>query len=178
MGAKEVMVTAPLVVLLYDRTFVAGGFSAAWRQRRTYYVGPRRHLAVARVDHVRAGAGPGVGAGFGLGVSWWTYLLKQSEAILLYLKLSFWPHPLVLDYGTAVVHSVADVWWQAIVVLALLGLTIWALVRKPVAGFLGAWFFVILAPSSSVVPILTQTMAEHRMYLPLYCGPRRWRILK
>jgi Flp pilus assembly protein TadD len=42
-----------------------------------------------------------------------------------------------------------------------------ALVRRPVHGFCGAAFFAILAPSSSVVPIATQTMAEHRMYLPL-----------
>jgi tetratricopeptide (TPR) repeat protein len=34
-------------------------------------------------------------------------------------------------------------------------------------GFLGGWFFAILAPSSSVVPVATQTMAEHRMYLAL-----------
>jgi 4-amino-4-deoxy-L-arabinose transferase-like glycosyltransferase len=34
MGTKEVMVSAPLMVLLYDRTFVAGSFRAAWRQRR------------------------------------------------------------------------------------------------------------------------------------------------
>jgi len=167
MGAKEVMVAAPLVVLLYDRTFVAGGFSAAWRQRWNYYVALAGTWLLLAGIMVRAGGTRGVGAGLGLGVSWWSYLLKQSEAIVLYLKLSFWPHPLVLDYGIGVVHSVAAVWWQAIVVLALLGLTIWALIRKPVAGFLGAWFFIILAPSSSVVPILTQTMAEHRMYLPL-----------
>jgi len=33
MMSKEVMVTAPAMVLLYDRTFVAGTFRAAWRQR-------------------------------------------------------------------------------------------------------------------------------------------------
>ncbi len=54
-----------------------------------------------------------------------------------------------------------------IAILAALGATGWALWRKPVAGFLGAWFFLILSPSSSVVPLVTQTMAEHRMYLPL-----------
>jgi tetratricopeptide (TPR) repeat protein len=106
-------------------------------------------------------------AGLGLGVSWWSYLLKQSAALVLYLKLSFWPHPLVLDYGTDVVASWTEVWWQGPVVLALLAGTAWALVRRPVIGFLGACFFLILAPSSSVVPLVSQTMAEHRMYLPL-----------
>src|SRR5206468_2722328 len=75
--------------------------------------------------------------------------------------------PLVLDYGTDVVNAWTEVWWEGLVVLALLGATAWALWRRPVLGFLGAWFFVILAPSSSVVPLVTQTMAEHRMYLPL-----------
>jgi tetratricopeptide (TPR) repeat protein len=171
MATKEVMVTAPLIVLLYDRTLlssrVAGGFSAAWRQRRNYYLALAGTWLLLTWLVKHGGGARGVAAGFGLGVSWWTYLLKQCEAIVLYLRLSVWPHPLVLDYGTGVVHSVADVWWQGIVVLALLGATVWALIRKPVAGFLGAWFFLILAPSSSVVPLVTQTMAEHRMYLPL-----------
>src|SRR5258708_778766 len=35
------------------------------------------------------------------------------------------------------------------------------------SGFGGAWFFGILAPTSSVVPGLTQTIVEHRMYLSL-----------
>ena len=38
MASKEVMVSAPLIVLLFDRTFVAGTFAAAWRQRWKYYV--------------------------------------------------------------------------------------------------------------------------------------------
>jgi protein O-mannosyl-transferase len=46
-------------------------------------------------------------------------------------------------------------------------LTLAALWRKPALGFCGLWFFVILGPTSSVVPIATQTGAEHRMYLPL-----------
>ena len=38
MACKEVMVSAPLVVLLYDRTFCAGSFREAWRQRYPYYL--------------------------------------------------------------------------------------------------------------------------------------------
>ena len=167
MGTKEVMVTAPLVVLLYDRTFLAGGFSPAWRQRRGYYLSLAGTWLLLAWLVLRGGGSRGAAAGFGLGVAWWTYLLKQCEALLVYLKLSFWPHPLVLDYGRGVVRSVADVWWQGLVVIALLAGTLWALWRKPVVGFVGAWFFVILAPSSSVVPLVTQTIAEHRMYLPL-----------
>jgi len=187
MGTKEVMATAPLLALLYDRTFLAGSFAGAWRARRGL------HLALAATWLllawlVFAGGGTrGTSAGLGLGVSAWSYLLTQAEAVILYLRLAVWPHPLVLDYGTAVATSVAEVWLEGLTVLALLGTTAWALVRRPVAGFCGAWFFVILAPSSSFIPLVSQTMAEHRMYLPLaaitvpavalawrYLGARTW----
>ena len=167
MATKEVMVTAPLIVLLYDRTFGAGNFSTALRQRRGFYAALAATWLLLAFLLWRSGGARGAAAGFGLGVSWWTYLLKQCEALGLYLKLSVWPNPLVLDYGTAVARSLSEVWWQGVLVVTLLGATGWALVRRPVAGFLGAWFFLILAPSSSVVPLITQTMAEHRMYLPL-----------
>jgi tetratricopeptide (TPR) repeat protein len=167
MATKEVMVTTPLLVLLYDRTFVAGSFAAALRLRRGYYaaLAPSWLLLAGLV--LLGGGTRGVSAGFGLGISPWSYLLTQADALVLYLRLSVVPFPLVLDYGTAVVASLGDVWWQGLVVLALLAGTGWALVRRPVLGFAGAWCFILLAPSSSVVPLITQTVAEHRMYLPL-----------
>jgi protein O-mannosyl-transferase len=45
--------------------------------------------------------------------------------------------------------------------------TIVAVLGAPRAGFLGVWFFGILAPTSSIVPIATEVGAERRMYLPL-----------
>jgi Flp pilus assembly protein TadD len=166
MASKEVMVAAPLLVLLYDRTFVAGSFRAAWRARWRY------HLALAATWLplawlvVRTG-GRGDSAGFGTAAAVWPYLLTQCAAIIHYLRLTVWPHPLVLDYGDALVRQLAAVWWQALLVGGLLAATGWALVRRPAWGFAGAWFFALLAPSSSFVPIATQTMAEHRMYLAL-----------
>jgi tetratricopeptide (TPR) repeat protein len=56
---------------------------------------------------------------------------------------------------------------QAVLVVALLALTAFALWRVPRVGFLGAWFFLTLAPTSSFVPIATEVGAERRMYLAL-----------
>jgi Flp pilus assembly protein TadD len=167
MATKEVMVSAPLIVLLYDRTFFARSFAAAWRRRQGFYVALMATWILLVYLVLQNSGSRGTAAGFGLGVTPWTYLLKQVEALVLYLRLSIWPHPLVLDYGTALPSSPVEVVWQGLVVLALLGGTIWALVRRPVLGFAGAWFFLILAPSSSFIPLITQTVAEHRMYLPL-----------
>jgi tetratricopeptide (TPR) repeat protein len=56
---------------------------------------------------------------------------------------------------------------HAAFILALIALTSFALFRFPRLGFLGAMFFLGLAPTSSFVPIATEVGAERRMYLPL-----------
>jgi len=166
MATKETMAAAPLLVLLYDRTFVAGSFGAAWRARWKFHAAlAATWLVLATL--VLATENRGASAGFASGVTWSDYALTQLRAVALYLKLAFWPAPLVFDYGTSVVKSVGAVWPQAVFVAALIGTTLVALWKKPAAGFLGAAFFALLAPSSSVIPVATQTMAEHRMYLPL-----------
>lgn len=166
MATKEVMVSAPLVVLFYDRTFIAGNFREAWHRRRPYYLGlAATWLLLAGL--LASTQGRGGTAGFGAGITAWDYALTQCQAIVQYLRLVLWPDPLVFDYGTGTVGSLGAVWPQALLLLGLAGATIWALWRRPVWGFLGVCFFAILAPSSSVVPVATQTMAEHRMYLPL-----------
>jgi len=167
MGCKEVMVTAPVMVLLYDRTFVAGSFGEAWCRRRGYYFALAATWILLAYLVINSGGDRGGAAGFGTGITWWTYALTQCKAIPHYLRLALWPRPLVVDYGNSVITDPMDVIPQALLLASLAGATACALLRKPAAGFVGAWFFLILAPSSSVVPLPTQTMAEHRMYLPL-----------
>ncbi|HWA25131.1 MAG TPA: tetratricopeptide repeat protein [Lacunisphaera sp.] len=183
-ASKEVVATAPVLVLLYDRTFVAGSFAAAWRARWKYYLSlAATWLLLAwlmRGTNQRNGI-----VGFGLGMGAWEYLVSQGHAIAVYLKLALWPHPLVVDYGHAL-FPLREIWPQFLLIAVLVAATAWALWRRPRWGFAGAWFFVILGPSSSIVPLTTQTMAEHRMYLPLAIiatgmvlalealWPRRW----
>ena len=166
MGSKEVMVAAPLLVLLYDCTFFAGSWRGAWRARGKIHVALFSTWIILALL-VAGTQSRGGTAGFSAGISPWHYALTQCEALVHYLRVAFWPVPLVFDYGTPVVRDLATVAPHAVLLLALLAVTAWALVRKPALGFLGAWFFVILAPSSSLVPVATQTIAEHRMYLPL-----------
>jgi Flp pilus assembly protein TadD len=166
MACKETMVVAPVVVLLYDRTFTFGSFREALRARGWYYAAL---CATWLVLVALLWSSPrGDSAGFaGASVSPWTYLLNQSEMIVRYLRLAFWPRGLVLDYGEPLHVTFADVAPYAIAVAALLAATIIALVRNPPLGFLGAWFFLTLAPTSSILPISTEVGAERRMYLPL-----------
>ena len=167
MASKEVMVSAPLTVLLYDRTFVAGTFREAWKQRWRLHLGlfatwlPLGYFVAGATDR-----GGMIGASGE--VTWWTYLLTQSRAVGQYLKLSVWPDPLVFDYGRSVLAGNAgEVPLYLMLVLLLLVGTVVSLRRRPVAGFLGFCFFALLGPSSSVIPMPSELMTEHRMYLPL-----------
>ena len=180
MATKEVMAVAPAIALLYDRTFIAGSFGAALRLRWRLYCGfAAGWLLLAAL--VVSTHGRGGTAGFGSGVSVWAYGLTQLHAIVHYLRLCFYPHPLVFYYGSGVITEASSVLPETILVAGLLGATIWALLKSPGLGFLGVTFFLILAPSSSFMPVATETMAEHRMYLPLIpvvvlavLGIRRW----
>ena len=165
MATKEVMVVAPLIVLLYDRTFVAGSFRAAWRERAGL------HGALAATWLLLAGCVVSAGSRGGTFAlsdprAWWRYDLTQFVAVLHYLRLAVWPHPLVIDYGTFWVGEPLAVLPSAVVIMALFVASVVALVRWPIWGFLGAWFFLLLAPSS-VLPGTIQMIVEHRMYLPL-----------
>ena len=173
MAAKEVMVSAPLMVLLFDRALVAGSFREAWGRRRGYYVSLAATLLLLLWLVVQNG-NRGDTAGFGIGtsayvadVSAWTYLLTQAKAIMLYIGLAVWPRGQVFDYGTAVVTSAGAVWLQGLCVLALAGGALWLLARRPAAGLLAFFFFAVLAPASSFIPVASEPVAEHRMYLPL-----------
>ena len=165
-ATKEVIAVAPVLVLLYDRTFVSGSFAEAWRRRRGL------HLALAATWLPLAALVASTGwnrngtSGFDIGVPPSAYWLTQFEALTRYLWLSVWPHPLVFEYGTIWIHRAAEAGGYALLVGPLAVATLVALWRWPVPGFLGAWFFGILAPTS-IMPGRIQMIVEHRMYLPL-----------
>lgn len=165
MGCKEVMVSAPLLVMLYDRTWVAGSWREVWRRRAGFH-GALLSTWVVLAGLVMASGGRGGTAGFGLEVSSWTYALTQCKVIIGYLQRALWPHPLVFDHNVRMAGGLGEVWPWALLLLGMLGTSGYLFVRKPAVGFLGAWFFLILAPTSSIVPV-ADAMVEHRMYLPL-----------
>ena len=164
LGSKEVAVSLPIMILLVDRVLLSGSFAEIWRRRWGLYLALLAGWAAFAVLQLRAGPRPW--AGYALPVSWFEYARSQPGVILHYLRLVFWPHPLVLDYGWQPARTAGEILPGVIVVAALLAATGYAFWRWPAGGLLGAWFFLILAPTSSVMP-LGDLAVEHRMYLPL-----------
>lgn len=164
-ATKEVMVTAPLLVLLYDRTFVSASWRDTWRHHG------KLHAALFAtwllLGCLVLGSGDRGGTiGAAAGVSWWQYAFCQSRAVLHYARLALWPSPLIFDYGADFV-SFGEIIPYAAFDVALLTLTGFALRHRPALGFLGAWYFLILAPTSSILGGTRQMLAEHRVYLSL-----------
>jgi tetratricopeptide (TPR) repeat protein len=168
MGTKEIMVCAPILLFLYDGVFIAASWKDLARQRwklhslffSTWIVffgllvmgiaqATEEQAALFTTDSVR-----------------WDYALTQLNVLIHYLKLSLIPYPLCLDYRWPLVNSFSEALWPGTLTLLLAGGAVWALWRRSWLGFIGAWFFIILAPTSSINP-LPDVAFEHRMYLPL-----------
>ena len=168
MASKEVMASAPLLVMLYDRAFISGSFPEAWHRRWPLYLALASTWILLGCLMVFTGSFHNftVIAESG-GIARWPYLLTEPGVILHYLRLAAWPDPLCFDYfGWPLSGSWASILPPALVMAVLLGATAWAWKTNSTWGVLGAWFFLILAPSSSFIP-LDSPAYEHRMYLPL-----------
>lgn len=164
-GSKETALTLPLVLVVWDRAFAYESFTAAWTARRRLY-----GLVVSSwllfgwfAQELPFFAEKG----FQEYVSRWAYLLHQGPMILRYLGLTAWPHALVFDYGPPGPLTLGAAAPGVLVVAVLVMASIIALILWPRIGFWGAWFFITLAPASSLIPIPTEVGAERRMYLPL-----------
>ncbi|MFZ1055016.1 MAG: tetratricopeptide repeat protein [Opitutaceae bacterium] len=165
MATKEVMVTAPVVVLLYDRIFVAKSWAGAWRRRRGYYAALAAGWILLVWLVASTGWDRGGTSGFHVGVPWVGYWLTQGEAMFRYLGLALWPFPLVLDYGPATAPTAVAAALCALV-LAAFAATAAGCARGRPWAFLPGACFLVLSPTSAMPGVL-QFVAEHRFYLPL-----------
>ncbi|MEM7166885.1 MAG: tetratricopeptide repeat protein [Planctomycetota bacterium] len=174
MASKAVIVTAPLVVLLYDRIFLTTSWRTTLTRRKWLYCGLAGTFVVLLLTGVllavlgrSSGQIATVGFAFSRtpdGISALQYLGCQGAAILRYVQLALWPAGQCVDYSWSVQEATRITAWLA--VCALLLATAFALRRFPRVGFLPLFFFIVLAPTSSLIPI-RDVIFEHRMYLPL-----------
>lgn len=167
MGCKQTMTACPLILLMFDRIFLAGSWRSMvprwWLHGATFlslgWLAWLTHVAVAGEDVASAG--------FGLrNITGWEYLCSQGGVLLHYLRLVVWPDVLCFDYVWPQATEPFAIWPQCGIILALLLTSFWLLGKHPRIGLVAISFFFILAPSSSIVPIADLAF-EHRMYLPL-----------
>lgn len=168
MASKENMIAAPLLIVAYDRAFHFSAWGDMFRRRGLYYgcVAATWLILLAIMLNVPRGGSVGFDH---QQFPWYDYLITQCWCLGRYVFLSLIPlgGKLCVDYGRTPVLDPAHVVPGALLIAAALSATIWGWLRRPWVGFVGTWFFFILAPTSSFVPIVTEIGAERRMYLPL-----------
>ncbi|MEO0586189.1 MAG: tetratricopeptide repeat protein [Planctomycetota bacterium] len=172
-SSKQVAVVLPLVAFTMDRCFFERSWLGPLRKRWWLHLG----LLAASVWLVAAGFGDATAPGddnTGIGVGGLngaiTYLLSQGEVIVTYLRLVIVPAPLVFDYGEGWGGAFPDrpiTWITTCAVVGVgLAVSLVGIARNRVWGWLAMSFYLILAPTSSLMPI-HDLYFEHRMYLPL-----------
>ena len=165
MASKEVMVVAPILVVLYDMAVFNRSLSTLMKRRLPLYLclaATWGILAALLLSSPRS-----LSVGFGLTIQPHEYFTTQMWAITRYLWLAFWPADLCGDYGSFKITDLRS-WLPSFFLISfLVGICIWSWFRWPILSFLGGCFFLILAPTSSIVPIVSEPIAERRMYLPL-----------
>ena len=167
MATKQVMATAPIVMLIYDRIFLSKSFNEVFRERWGLYLGLAGTWIVLLALMASLGIEQLTGfAGEREQATPLEYAQTQPRVIVHYLRLAFWPHPLVFDYRWPLARTMPAIAPWAVILLAILAATLLSFRRWPWIGFLGVCFFLILAPTSTILPI-ADAAVEHRMYLPL-----------
>lgn len=131
-------------------------------------------LAVALLGALRGRPDAGLSVA---GVTPWRYLVTQAEVVATYLRLLAWPAGLSVDWAWPTSPGLshpATLASAALVAAVLAGgaALLWrgggragpGAAAARLAGLGILWFFLLLAPTSSVVP-LADNLVEHRTYL-------------
>jgi hypothetical protein len=128
-ASKEVMGTAPLMVLLYDRTFVSSSFATALRRHKGIYAGLCASWLLLAYLIVTGDRGESVS----IHIQDCTpvdYVRTQFAVVTHYLRAAFWPSRLAIDYNQPIATRLQPVLPQFFFLTALGFATLVAIVRR------------------------------------------------
>jgi tetratricopeptide (TPR) repeat protein len=168
MATKENTVVLPALLLLTDY-FWNPGFSLEGIRRNWRLYAPMLVGGIAGAVGVLRLVGGSASAGFKMkDVPWHEYLFTQFRVFFVYLKLFLFPTGQAIDYDFPLSHSIFDPGsiLGLIGILALIAAAVHFRHRYPLACFGLLVFVILLAPTSSVIPI-KDPIAERRAYLPM-----------
>src|SRR5262249_23812398 len=98
-------------------------------------------------------------------VSPFRYLLTETRVVYTYLRLLFFPYAQSLEYDFHNTGGVLTV--SGILLILAAGYFLYRNPRYRIPGLCILAFFILLAPTSSIVPSVDAAF-EHRLYLPMF----------
>jgi tetratricopeptide (TPR) repeat protein len=168
MFTKEMTITLPMMILLYEFCFLKTEKGINWKQLIPFLITlliiPLTMFLSKSVNfqEMRRIAEPAPN------IFPWHYLLTQFRVMVIYLRLLFLPLNQNLDYDYPIAKSLLDLPTLASLLLLMLILIIAIRIcsRYKLISFAIFWFFLALLPESSLIPI-KDVIYEHRLYLPM-----------
>ncbi len=168
--SKETGFTVPLTVILLDFIFLSKGKEDRLKRLKIYIL-LSLVLIIYALFFLRGGVLRLLVENSKEGMlTPWNYLLTQANVIIQYFKLLFLPLPqwLNVDHDFPLARSLFEypTFLSVSFLLLLIALAVYLMNKKKLISFSILFFFIVLAPSSSIVP-LWDFMVEYRLYLPL-----------
>jgi len=108
-------------------------------------------------------------AGFGMkDFTWYQYFFTECRAFWVYIRLFLFPANLNIDYDVAISHTILEhgAILGLIAILLAAGTAFYFRRRYPLAAYGFFAFLILMAPTSSFVPI-KDPIAERRLYLSM-----------
>jgi Flp pilus assembly protein TadD len=170
LGSKEIAVTLPFFIFLYEWYFFQD-VNLNWLKRHSIYL-LCLFLLIGSVILFFLGGHPiknilstYIHRDFTL----WQRVLTEFRVIIYYISLILFPHPMRLNllHDFSISHSFIYPITTLISFIAILGLIVTAIVtakKKRLLSFCILWFLGNLIIESSVIGV--EIMFEHRLYLP------------
>jgi hypothetical protein len=167
-ASKEHTAILPILLVFTDLWWSPDDWTGAVRRNwRLYLPMLCGSLVAAKIiwDVVSGSASAGFS---GAGVTWSSYALTQCRVFFVYLRLFLFPVGQNIDYDMPWSANLLDFWsLLSLVSIVTLVLAAWRLrSRFPVGSYGFFVFLILLAPTSSFIPI-KDAIAERRLYLPM-----------
>ncbi|OGX16102.1 MAG: hypothetical protein A2Y00_08355 [Omnitrophica WOR_2 bacterium GWF2_43_52] len=166
--SKEMTITLPFAILLYEFCFLKTGKDINRKQLVYYFLAlsiipfimfvtkSADFIEMRRISEPIANIPP------------WHYLLTQFRVIVTYIRLLFAPLYQNVDYDYPIADNlfVLPTFVSLLFLITILIVVIRIFCRFRLISFGIFWFFVTILPESSIVPI-KDVIFEHRLYLPM-----------
>jgi len=168
MFTKEIAVTLPFIVLLYEVSFLKKEGRFNWKYPISFFaILPIIPLAMFFTKSVNFVTMQRVQEGIN-SISSWNYLLTQLRVMVTYIRLLFIPVNQNLDYDYHIAKSLLELPTLAslIFLVSILIIAVKIFSKHRLISFGIFWFFITLLPESSIIPI-KDVIFEHRLYLPM-----------
>ena len=168
LGSKEDAVTLPAIILFYYLFFIANSRNRLNPAGNNLKVILLFILLASIYPIIRYFKFGMIGTGEAMGIyTPLTYLFTEINVIIFYyLKLLFFPINLNVDPDIRPIISLFNLsTLTSLLIISLMIISAFKFFKKdPLISFSILWFFVTLAPTSSIFPLLDPA-AEHRVYL-------------